>query len=232
MMIGSRRCHLDYRKHEGISGANIWNTATCPQLYHQPFTGFDVKEESKIREILNKNEGMMKSRRKEQNKKEQLTDLKIKRRINRYMWELDCVCVCVWMLVQNWPWNMEGKERLKEEAEGHRRTEGRVNMQQNSHARRGLSWASIARWVTLGTWFQNLRSSYRGLNGVKSSILSRWSPKHMLCQGWILKHGSQGGTSGQDVHSKDRQGARRLWLMVPGRRRWWLLNELFQEWEI
>ena len=65
MMTGSRRWHLDYRKHESISDANIWNTATDSQLYCQPFTGFDAKEESKIREILNKNESMMKSRRKE-----------------------------------------------------------------------------------------------------------------------------------------------------------------------
>lgn len=64
-MIGSRRWHLDYRKHESISDANIWNAATCTQLHCQPFPGCDVKEESKIREILNKNESMMKSRRKE-----------------------------------------------------------------------------------------------------------------------------------------------------------------------
>ena len=56
---------MDYRKHESISDANIWNTATCTQLCRRSFTGFDVKEESKIREILNKNESMIKSRRKE-----------------------------------------------------------------------------------------------------------------------------------------------------------------------
>ena len=30
------------------------------------------------------------------------------------------LCVCVRMLVQNWPWNLKGKESLKEEAEDHR----------------------------------------------------------------------------------------------------------------
>ena len=58
----SSRWHLDYR--ETISDANMWNTAICTQLYSQPFTGLDVKGESKVSEIINKNENMMKSRRK------------------------------------------------------------------------------------------------------------------------------------------------------------------------
>ena len=76
----------------------------------------------------------------------------------------------------NWPPYVEGKERLKKEADYSRLVGGSFNKPGKSL--QGLSWAA-ARHVHLHTCPPNLGGLYRGLKGLQSRMPPRWPQQYI-----------------------------------------------------